>query len=129
VNVVILIGLMSMARATLTLPGIAGVVLTVGMAVDSNVIIYERIREELRSGKNARAAIAAGFNRSFSTIFDSNLTTLLTAVILLTFGRGPVQGFGVTLAIGLTASMFTALVVTRALIDYFYGHNPEKLRI
>jgi len=129
VNVLILIGLMSMARATLTLPGIAGVVLTVGMAVDSNVIIYERIREELRSGRNARAAISAGFNRSFSTIFDSNLTTLLTAVILLTFGRGPVQGFGVTLAIGLTASMFTALVVTRALIDYFYGDNPEKLRI
>ncbi len=129
VNVLILIGLMSMARATLTLPGIAGVVLTVGMAVDSNVIIYERIREELRSGKNARTAIAAGFNRSFSTIFDSNLTTLLTAVILLTFGRGPVQGFGVTLAIGLTASMFTALVVTRALMDYFYGANPDKLRI
>ncbi len=129
VNVLILIGLMSMARATLTLPGIAGVVLTVGMAVDSNVIIYERIREELRSGKNARAAIASGFNRSFSTILDSNLTTLLTAVILLTFGRGPVQGFGVTLAIGLTASMFTALVVTRALIDFFYGPNPEKLRI
>ncbi|MEX2208053.1 MAG: protein translocase subunit SecD [Myxococcota bacterium] len=129
VNILILIGLMSMARATLTLPGIAGVVLTVGMAVDSNVIIYERIREELRSGKNARTAIAAGFNRSFSTIFDSNLTTLLTAVILLTFGRGPVQGFGVTLAIGLTASMFTALVVTRALMDFFYGANPEKLRI
>ena len=129
VNVLILIGLMSMARATLTLPGIAGVVLTVGMAVDSNVIIYERIREELRNGKNGRAAIAAGFNRSFSTIFDSNLTTLLTAVVLLTFGRGPVQGFGVTLAIGLTASMFTALVVTRALFDFFYGANPEKLRI
>ncbi len=129
VNVLILIGLMSMARATLTLPGIAGVVLTVGMAVDSNVIIYERIREELRNGKNARAAIAAGFNRSFSTIFDSNITTLLTAFILIFLGRGPVQGFGVTLAIGLTASMFTALVVTRALMDYFYGANPEKLRI
>jgi preprotein translocase subunit SecD len=129
VNILILLGLMSMARATLTLPGIAGVVLTVGMAVDSNVIIYERIREELRNGKNARVAIAAGFNRSFSTILDSNLTTLLTAVILLTFGRGPVQGFGVTLAIGLTASMFTALVVTRALMDFFYGANPEKLRI
>jgi preprotein translocase subunit SecD len=129
VNILILIGLMSMARATLTLPGIAGVVLTIGMAVDSNVIIYERIREELRSGKNARAAIAAGFNRSLSTIFDSNLTTLLTAFILLTFGRGPVQGFGVTLAIGLSASMFTALVVTRAFIDFFYGDHPEKLRI
>ena len=129
VNILILLGLMSMARATLTLPGIAGVVLTVGMAVDSNVIIYERIREELRAGKAARVAIAAGFNRSFSTILDSNLTTLLTAFILLTFGRGPVQGFGVTLAIGLTASMFTALVVTRALMDFFYGDHPERLRI
>ncbi len=130
VNVLIILGLMSLARATLTLPGIAGVVLTVGMAVDANVIIFERIREELRSGKNTRAAIQAGFNRSFWTIFDSNLTTLLTAVILLVFGRGPVQGFGVVLSIGLTASMFTALVVTRALLDYFYGDsNAKTLRI
>lgn len=130
VNVLIILGLMSLARATLTLPGIAGVVLTVGMAVDANVIIFERIREELRAGKSTRAAIQSGFSRSFSTIFDSNLTTLLSAVILLVFGRGPVQGFGVVLSIGLTASMFTALVVTRALLEYFYaGANARALRI
>ncbi len=130
VNVLIILGLMSLARATLTLPGIAGVVLTVGMAVDANVIIFERIREELRTGKSARAAIQSGFSRSFSTIFDSNVTTLLSAVILLVFGRGPVQGFGVVLSIGLTASMFTALVVTRALLEYFYGDaNAKTLRI
>jgi preprotein translocase subunit SecD len=128
-NVLIIIALMSLSQATLTLPGIAGIVLTVGMAVDANVIIYERIREEFRSGKTAKAAVQAGFARSFWTIFDSNLTTLLTAVILILFGRGPVQGFGVTLTIGLVASMFTALVVTRALIEWFYGANPEKLRI
>jgi preprotein translocase subunit SecD len=128
-NVLIVIALMSLSQATLTLPGIAGIVLTVGMAVDANVIIYERIREELRSGKSGRTAVQAGFSRSFWTIFDANLTTLLTAVILILFGRGPVQGFGVTLTIGLVASMFTALVVTRALIDWFYGGNAEKLRI
>jgi preprotein translocase subunit SecD len=129
VNVIILIGLMSATKATMTLPGIAGVVLTVGMAVDSNVIIYERIREELRNGKTARAAIQVGYARSFWTIFDSHVTALLSSIILVMIGRGPVQGFGVTLTIGLIASMFTALVVTRALMDTIYGPNPERLRI
>jgi preprotein translocase subunit SecD len=129
VNVVILIGLMSATRATMTLPGIAGVVLTVGMAVDSNVIIYERIREELRNGRTARAAIQTGYARSFWTIFDAHVTALLSSIILVLIGRGPVQGFGVTLTIGLIASMFTALVVTRTLMDTIYGPNPERLRI
>jgi preprotein translocase subunit SecD len=129
VNVVILIGLMSAFKATMTLPGIAGVVLTVGMAVDSNVIIYERIREELRNGKTARAAIQTGYARSFWTIFDAHVTALLSSIILVLIGRGPVQGFGVTLSIGLVASMFTALVVTRTLMDTIYGPHPERLRI
>ncbi|HKC50917.1 MAG TPA: protein translocase subunit SecD [Myxococcota bacterium] len=129
VNVVILLGLMSAFKATMTLPGIAGVVLTVGMAVDSNVIICERIREELRLGKTPRAAIQVGYTRSFWTIFDSHVTALLSSVILVMIGRGPVQGFGVTLTIGLVASMFTSLVVTRALTDTVYGPNPERLRI
>ncbi len=129
VNVIILLGLMSAFKATMTLPGIAGVVLTVGMAVDSNVIICERIREELRLGKTPRAAIQVGYTRSFWTIFDSHVTALLSSVILVMIGRGPVQGFGVTLTIGLVASMFTSLVVTRALTDTVYGPNPERLRI
>jgi preprotein translocase subunit SecD len=129
VNVIMILGLMSATKATMTLPGIAGVVLTVGMAVDSNVIICERIREELRNGKTARAAIAVGYSRSFWTIFDSHVTALLSSIILVMIGRGPVQGFGVTLTIGLLASMFTALVVTRALMDTVYGPNPERLRI
>jgi preprotein translocase subunit SecD len=129
VNVIILLGLMSAFKATMTLPGIAGVVLTVGMAVDSNVIICERIREELRLGKTPKAAIQVGYSRSFWTIFDSHVTALLSSIILVLIGRGPVQGFGVTLTIGLVASMFTSLVVTRALTDAYYGPNPERLRI
>ncbi|HTO07282.1 MAG TPA: protein translocase subunit SecD [Myxococcota bacterium] len=129
VNVIMIIGLMSAFKATMTLPGIAGVVLTVGMAVDSNVIIYERIREELRKGEPARKAIQVGYARSFWTIFDAHVTALLSSMILVVIGRGPVQGFGVTLTIGLLASMFTALVVTRALMDTFYGQHPERLRI
>jgi preprotein translocase subunit SecD len=129
VNVIILLGLMSAAGATMTLPGIAGVVLTVGMAVDSNVIIYERIREELRNGKAPRAAIQAGYARTFWTIFDAHVTALLSSFILVLIGRGPVQGFGVTLSIGLLASMFTALVVTRALMDTVYGPNTTRIRI
>jgi preprotein translocase subunit SecD len=129
VQVLIIIALMSLSQATLTLPGIAGIILTVGMAVDANVIIYERIREEMRAGKAGRAAVQAGFSRSFWTIFDSHVTTLASGIILILFGRGPVQGFGVTLTIGILASMFTALVVTRALIDWFYRDNLENLRI
>jgi len=118
-NVVILLGVMAAFRATLTLPGIAGIVLTIGMAVDANVLIFERIREELRAGKTARAAIEAGYAKAFSAILDSNVTTLIAALFLFQFGTGPVKGFAVTLTIGLVASMFTAIYVTRIVFDYF----------
>ncbi len=128
-NMIMIIGAMSLARATLTLPGIAGLVLTVGMAVDANVIIFERIREEIRSAKNLRNAIQAGFRRSRLTILDANITTLIAAVVLLQFGRGPVQGFGVTLAIGIVSSVFGALVVTRLLFDLAMAYRPQLLRL
>jgi SecD/SecF fusion protein len=117
-NVIILMGVMASVGSTLTLPGIAGIVLTIGMAVDANVLIYERIREELRKGKSLRGAVTAGYDRAFGTILDSNITTLIASVILVFLGTGPVKGFGVTLTIGIAASMFTALVVTRMLFDF-----------
>jgi protein-export membrane protein SecD len=120
---------MSLLGATLTLPGIAGLVLTVGMAVDSNVIIYERIREELRKGAAVKTAVQIGFSRSALTILDANVTTLFAALILLWLGRGPVQGFGVTLAIGILTTVYAALIVTRLLFDYWLSRNPTKLRI
>jgi SecD/SecF fusion protein len=116
-NIVILAAIMAAFRATLTLPGIAGVVLTVGMAVDANVLIYERIREELRAGRAIRHAVDAGYKRAFSAIFDSNLTTVLTAFVLYKLGTGPIRGFGLTLTIGIVASMFTALFCTRIVFD------------
>lgn len=117
-NVIILIGVMCSIDTTLTLPGIAGIVLTIGMAIDANVLIYERIREELRLGKTVRAAISAGYSRAMISILDSNLTTLLAAVFLFQFGTGPVKGFAVTLSIGILASLFTALFVSRFIFDY-----------
>ncbi len=129
INLVIIIAAMSAFRATLTLPGIAGLVLTVGMAVDANVIIFERIREELRSGKAVRNAVQVGFKRSALTIVDANITTLIVAAVLLQFGRGPVQGFGVTLAVGILSSMFCALVVTRLLFDLYLTRRPQELAI
>jgi SecD/SecF fusion protein len=125
-NLLVLLGLMCWLKATLTLPGIAGIVLTAGMAVDANVLIFERIREELQAGKSLRGAIAAGYNKAFGTILDSNLTTLISAVILYYLGTGPVKGFGVTLAIGLGTSMFTALVVTRLIFDFLVTKNIIK---
>ena len=116
-NILILMGVLSWFDATLTLPGIAGVVLTIGMAVDANVLIFERIREELRVGKSLKGAISSGYEKAFGTIFDANLTTLIASVILIYMGKGPVQGFGVTLTIGILASMFTALVATRLVLD------------
>ncbi len=116
-NVVIILGALAALKATLTLPGIAGIILTMGMAVDANVLIFERIREEVRSGKSIRAAIAAGYAKAFVTIVDANVTTLIAALILMWVGTGPVKGFGVTLSIGLIASMFTSLVVTRVIFD------------
>jgi preprotein translocase subunit SecD len=118
-NMIIIIGALTILRATLTLPGIAGLVLTVGMAVDANVLIFERIREELRLGKTPMAAIDAGYSKAFLTIMDSNITTLIAALVLLQFGTGPIKGFAVTLSIGIVASMFTAIVVTRFIFDYF----------
>ncbi|MEJ2190219.1 MAG: protein translocase subunit SecD [Acidobacteriota bacterium] len=114
-NLIILLGVMAYFGATLTLPGIAGVILTIGMAVDANVLIFERIREELRVGKTVRAAIDTGFARAFGTILDANLTTLIAALFLFNFGTGPVKGFAVTLSIGILASMFTAVFVSRTL--------------
>jgi preprotein translocase subunit SecD len=120
-NFIVIVGAMSLIQATLTLPGIAGIVLTVGMAVDANVLIYERIREELRLGNSPHGAIHAGFERAFGTILDSNLTTLISAVILFSFGSGPVRGFAVTLFIGILSTLFTAVTGTRALVNLLYG--------
>src|SRR5438477_4606797 len=117
-NIIITMGVMCSVGATLTLPGIAGMVLTVGMAVDANVLIYERIREELGKGKSLRGAIAAGYDRAFGTIFDSHVTTLISSIILIFMGTGSVKGFGVALTIGVAASLFTALIVTRLIFDW-----------
>tara|TARA_E500000178_G_scaffold88827_1_gene87701 strand:+ start:5174 stop:6730 length:1557 start_codon:yes stop_codon:yes gene_type:complete len=116
VNVVLILGALSAIQATLTLPGIAGIVLTMGMAVDANVLVFERIREELRRGRNVMAAIEGGYSRAISTIIDANLTTLFAAMFLYIFGSGPIKGFAVTLAIGIATSLFTAVMVTRMLI-------------
>ena len=120
-NLILLVAFMSMIGATLTLPGIAGIVLTVGMAVDANVLIFSRIREELRAGLSPQMAIHAGYERAVSTILDANITTLIVAVILYAVGTGPVKGFAVTLSVGILTSMFTAIMGTRALINLFYG--------
>ncbi|HZL96713.1 MAG TPA: protein translocase subunit SecD [Vicinamibacterales bacterium] len=120
-NVVMIVALMSLIQAALTLPGIAGVVLTVGMAVDANVLIFERIREELANGNSPQASIRSGWEKAYSTIVDSNLTTLIAAIVLFMFGTGPIKGFAVTLSIGIVTSMFTAITVTRALVNLVYG--------
>ncbi|WP_455380197.1 protein translocase subunit SecD [Acidihalobacter prosperus] len=122
-NVVLIVAVMSMIQATLTLPGIAGITLTVGMAVDANVLIFERIREELRNGNTPQASIHAGYERAFGTIADSNITTLIAALMLFAFGSGPVKGFAVTLSIGIVTSMFTAIMGTRAVINLVYGRR------
>jgi preprotein translocase subunit SecD len=126
VNLVMIVAILSMLQATLTLPGIAGIVLTVGMAVDANVLIYERIREEIRNGSSPQASIHAGFDKALSTIVDANVTTLIAAVVLFSFGTGPIKGFAVTLFIGIVASMFTALLGARALINLIYGGRRVK---
>ncbi|QTP60432.1 protein translocase subunit SecD [Billgrantia antri] len=125
-NLTLLVAAMSLLGATLTLPGIAGIVLTLGMAVDANVLIFERIREELRSGLSVQQAIHAGYERAFSSIVDANITTLLVAVILFSIGTGPVKGFAVTLSLGILTSLFTALMVTRAMVNLTYGGKPVK---
>ncbi|VEB34439.1 protein-export membrane protein SecD [Legionella sainthelensi] len=118
--------LLSIIDATLTLPGIAGIVLTVGMAVDANVLIYERIREELRHGLSPQAAIYAGYERAFSTILDANITTLIVAIILFAVGTGPVRGFAVTLSLGLLTSMLTGITYTRGIVNWYYGGRTVK---
>ncbi len=118
-NIFLILACLSAFQATLTLPGIAGIILTIGMAVDANVLIYERIREELRLGKTPRAAIEAGYSRATVTIIDSNVTTLIAAVVLFQFGTGPIKGFAVTLSIGILSSMFTAIIVSRLIFDYW----------
>jgi len=120
-NLMLLVAFMSLIGATLTLPGIAGIVLTVGMAVDANVLIFARIREELREGRAPQMAIHTGFERAVSTILDANITTLIVAVILYAVGTGPIKGFAVTLSIGILTSMFTAIMGTRALVNLIYG--------
>ncbi|MCU0454328.1 MAG: protein translocase subunit SecD [Bacteroidetes bacterium] len=124
-NILFILGVMSGFQATLTLPGIAGIVLTIGMAVDANVLINERIREELGGGKTLRAAVDAGYTKAFTAIFDSNVTTLLTGVILYQFGSGPIQGFAMTLMIGIAASMFSAIIITRVIFDFMIDRGLQ----
>jgi len=128
-NLVLIVAVLSLLQATLTMPGIAGIVLTVGMAVDANVLIFERIREELKNG-SVQQAIHAGYEKAFITIADANITTLLAAIVLFSFGTGPIKGFAITLSIGIITSMFTAIVGTRAIVNWLYGNKPvEKLSI
>ena len=129
-NLVLIVAMLSLLQATLTLPGIAGIVLTVGMAVDANVLIFERIREEIRNGNSPQASIHSGYEKAFSTITDANITTLIAALMLFSFGTGPIQGFAVTLSLGIISSMFTAIMVTRGLVNLIYGgRNLKKLTI
>lgn len=129
-NMVLMVAVMSLLQATLTMPGIAGIVLTMGMAVDANVLIFERIREEIRAGNSPQAAIHAGFERAFATIADSNITTLIAALMLFAFGTGPVKGFAVTLSVGILTSMFSAVMVGRAIINFSYGgRRVERLSV
>ena len=125
-NVVFVVAVMSLLEATMTLPGIAGIVLTVGMAVDANVLINERIREELRNGVSPQAAINAGYDRAFSTIVDANVTTLIVAVVLFTLGSGTIKSFAITLTIGLVTSMITAIFFTRAIVNWIYGGQSKR---
>ena len=128
-NLILIVAIMSVLGATLTVPGIAGIVLTVGMAVDANVLIFSRIREELKE-KSPQQAIQSGFDRALLTITDANVTTFFVAIILLSIGSGPVRGFAITLAVGIVCSMFTAIMVTRAQVNLIYGGKSlESLRV
>jgi preprotein translocase subunit SecD len=125
-NVILIAGGLAGFQATLTLPGIAGIILTIGMAVDANVLIFERIREEMSIGKTPRAAVDAGYERATLTILDANVTTLIAALVLFQFGTGPVKGFAVTLSLGVIASLFTALILTRIIFDYYLINRKVK---
>ncbi len=126
INVIIVLGVLASIGATITLPGIAGIVLTVGMAVDANILIFERIREELKAGKTLPAAVSGGFDKVFSTIVDANLTTLITSGVMIWLGTGPVKGFGITLAIGIFATVFSSLLITRMFLDILVGSGLVK---
>jgi preprotein translocase subunit SecD len=128
-NVVLLTALYSLFGGVLTLPGIAGIILTVGIAVDANVLIYERIREELRNGVSPQAAIRAGFDKAFSAIADSNVTTIIAGLVLWVFGTGPVKGFAIVLVLGIATSMFTSLMGSRAMITLMYGGRRKLTRL
>jgi preprotein translocase subunit SecD len=125
-NLLFILAVLSAFRFTLTLPGMAGIVLTIGAAIDANVLIFERIREELRLGKTVGAAIASGYQKAFITILDANLTTFITALILYFFGTGPIKGFAITLGIGILANFFTAIVVTRMIFDFGVSYLKIK---
>jgi len=125
-NIVLMVAVLSLFQATLTLPGVAGILLTIGMAVDANVLIFERIREELRNGVTPQAAIHAGYDKALSTIVDANVTTLIAAIVLFNFGTGPIKGFAITLSIGILTSMFTAIMVSRGIINKIYGGRQVK---
>jgi preprotein translocase subunit SecD len=128
-NLILMIAFLSLLPTALSLPGIAGIVLTVGMAVDANVLIFERIREELRNGNSPQASIRAGYDKAFSSIADANITTLIAAIVLFWFGTGPIKGFAVTLSIGIITSMFTAIVGTRAVVNLVFGGKQQIRRL
>jgi len=127
-NIFLILGVLSVLQATLTLPGIAGIVLTIGMAVDANVLVFERIREEVRIGRTPMSAMDAGYSRAFKTIIDANVTTLIAAVLLYIFGSGPVRGFSVTLAVGIVTSMFTTIMLVRLIaVTWLHARRPKTL--
>ena len=126
INLIILLGMMAYAGATMTLPGIAGFILTMGMGVDSNVLIFERIKEELAANKGARAAVAASFDRVFWTLFDTHVTSLIAAAFLFQFGTGPIRGFATTLAVGLISNLFTSIFVSRTLFEFVLSRRPAN---
>lgn len=128
-NILILMGALAYFKASLTLPGIAGIILTIGMSVDANVLVFERIREELSQGKSVTSSISAGFSRAFTTILDANVTTIIAAIFLFQFGTGPLRGFAITLIIGITASMFTALFVSRLIFDIFMSKKKKNAKL
>ena len=128
-NVMLLVALLSMLQATLTLPGIAAIALTLGMAVDANVLINERVREELREGRSPQQAISEGFERAFATILDSNVTSLIAGIALLIFGSGPVRGFAVVHCLGILTSIFTSVVVSRSVINLIYGRQKKLKKL
>jgi preprotein translocase subunit SecD len=125
-NIFFLIAALAALRGTMTLPGIAGIVLTIGMSVDANILIFERIREELRAGKQVRQAVDAGFSRAWRTIIDAQVTTLISALVLFQFGTGPIKGFALTLGIGLIANIYTAVFVAREIFDWFLARRTTR---